>query len=108
MLMETVSVMRTRTDDLDGSPGAITRRFGLDGQDYEIDLGDENYAEMAEMLSLFVKMGRRVQPPPKKSRSKTIRAQSADIRAWAMAQGITVSENGRLPGDIKARYEAAH
>lgn len=32
---------------------------------------------------------------------------TASVRAWAKAQGITVSRKGRIPAQIRAKYEAA-
>ncbi|MPZ27538.1 MAG: hypothetical protein GEV12_14295 [Micromonosporaceae bacterium] len=33
---------------------------------------------------------------------------SADVRAWAQAQGIEVPQRGRLPGEVLDAYLAAH
>jgi len=38
------------TDDLDGSEGANTARFGLDGVAYEMDLAQENRAKLEGYL----------------------------------------------------------
>lgn len=35
------------------------------------------------------------------------RQHSVDIRAWALGQGITISERGRIPASVVAQYEAA-
>lgn len=32
---------------------------------------------------------------------------NASVRAWAKAQGVTVSRKGRIPAQIRAKYEAA-
>jgi hypothetical protein len=48
------------TDDLDGSPGAETVAFSLDGVSYEIDLGQPNRARLAGALAPFIAAGRRV------------------------------------------------
>ncbi|WP_200936392.1 MULTISPECIES: Lsr2 family protein [unclassified Plantibacter] len=59
--------MATRTittliDDLDGSdiPRGLgeTVRFGIDGENYEIDLTDENAAALRETLSAYVEAAR--------------------------------------------------
>lgn len=61
--------MATRTittliDDLDGSdiPRGLgeTVRFGIDGENYEIDLTDDNAAALREMLSAYVEAARPV------------------------------------------------
>ena len=33
---------------------------------------------------------------------------SAEIRAWAVAQSLEVSDRGRIPADVRAAYRAAH
>jgi len=40
------------TDDLDGSPGAETVTFGLDGVSYEIDLAQPNRARLSEARAI--------------------------------------------------------
>jgi hypothetical protein len=35
------------------------------------------------------------------------RQQSVDIRAWAKAHGIEISERGRISGAVIEQYEAA-
>ncbi len=61
--------MATRTittliDDLDGSdiPRGLgeTVRFGIDGENYEIDLNDDNAAALRETLSAYVEAARPV------------------------------------------------
>ena len=32
----------------------------------------------------------------------------SDVRYWARDQGIKVSDRGRIPADVLARYRAAH
>jgi hypothetical protein len=36
------------------------------------------------------------------------RQETEEIRAWARREHIKVADRGRLPGDVIARYEAAH
>jgi hypothetical protein len=100
----------TITDDIDGSNGAETVTFSFDGQAYEIDLAEKNLGTFRKGLQPFIDSGRRVQRhsaarPP---RSKTPKNNSSDIRAWAAAQGLAVSERGRIPAAVVAKYEAAH
>ena len=49
-----------RVDALDGSPGAHTVRFGLDGEAYEIDLTDAHAQQFRELLAPYVSAGRRL------------------------------------------------
>ena len=50
----------TRVDDLDGSAGANTVRFGLDRRDYEIDLTDAHADHLRQSLAPFMSAGRRL------------------------------------------------
>jgi hypothetical protein len=99
----------TITDDIDGSEGAETVTFSLAGQSYEIDLSAKNLDEFKKGLQPFIDSGRRVgrQSAVRPARGKTSSNSSA-IRAWAAGQGLAVSERGRIPAAVVAKYEAAH
>lgn len=97
-------------DDIDGSEPAQTVRFALDGKEYEIDLSDEHAADLRDRLAPWIAAGRpaataRIPQPRSKSHRP---AETADIRRWADENGIPVATRGRLPIDLRARYEAAH
>jgi Lsr2 len=47
-------------DDLSGGEATQTIRFGYAGVDYEIDVNDDNAAEMTKWLENYVSHGRRV------------------------------------------------
>ncbi len=98
------------TDDLDGSPGAETVTFGLDGVSYEIDLAQPNRARLSEALAPFITAGRRVSRGGRRGAGPAGRARvdRAAVRAWAREAGLTVSERGRISADVINRYEAAH
>lgn len=106
--------MATRTvieliDDLDGSQASETLRFGLDGTDYEIDLGEQNAEALRGELARFVKAGRR--DAARKSQPPTVRRLSpaADlktVRAWAAENGIEVNPRGRVREDVLQQYLA--
>jgi hypothetical protein len=96
-------------DDLDGSPAAETVRFGLGGAEYEIDLSKKNARAFRKGLSQFVEHARkagRVQSR-RGARTPASRQRSGDIRAWAKAQGIALSERGRIPASVVQQYEAS-
>jgi hypothetical protein len=100
-------------DDLDGSSAAETVAFGLDGSSFEIDLSKKNAAALRKALTEFVEHGRRVKPNPtarRGSRRSGARtgAAPADIREWAIGQGISMSARGRVPATVRAQYEAAN
>ena len=100
----------TITDDIDGSQGAETISFSFSGQSYEIDLSTKNLDKFKKGLQPFIDSGRRVgrQGPVRTTRGRTSRKDSSAIRAWAAEQGLAVSERGRIPAAVVAKYEAAH
>jgi hypothetical protein len=106
--------MATRTavaleDDLDGGPADETVRFAIGGSQYEIDLSKKNAKAFRKGLAPFVeharKTGRGQRHRP--ARTPAARERSADIRAWAKAQGIPVSDRGRIPASVAGQYQAA-
>lgn len=107
------------TDDLDNSeidPASVDRptvNFGIDGVEYEIDLGGPNQDRLREILDEYVQAGRRtggstVRKGRKQSTgagsSTNSRAENAAIREWAEASGIDVNARGRLPKEVIERY----
>jgi Spy/CpxP family protein refolding chaperone len=98
------------SDDLDGSEGAQTVQFGIDGVAYEIDLAEKNRAKLDKAMAPYLQAARRVSRRATRSgsRSSAVRSDRAAVRAWAKEQGLSVSERGRISADIMQRYEAAH
>ncbi len=105
-------------DDLDGGDADETVLFGLDGVSYEIDLSADNSSKLRETLAGYVGQARRV--GTRAGRKRRARATAAsngsagrsgsakEIREWARSNGYTVSERGRVSGEIVAAYESAH
>ena len=99
------------TDDLDGSGNAVTVSFRFGGVTYEVDLGNKNRARLEKALAPFMEAGRRVPGGGGRRRASRPGGSSADraeVRAWARASGLKVSERGRISSDIMRQYEAAH
>jgi hypothetical protein len=98
------------SDDLDGSDGAETVSFGFEGVSYEIDLSDKNRAKLDKAFTPFIEHGRRVTQRRRPSVARTTgqRIDRRDIRAWAEAEGLHVSERGRISAEVMQKYEAAH
>ena len=96
-------------DDLDGSRADETLRFGFGGTDYEIDLSKKNAAAFRKQIAPYIEHGRKVGRPQARRTTRTAasRQRSSQIRAWAMEQGITVSERGRIPASVVRQYEAS-
>ena len=51
-------------DDLDGSEGAETIRYTVDGQEYEIDLSKANARKFRTVLQPYLDKSRPVEPEP--------------------------------------------
>jgi len=98
----------TLVDDIDGGPADETVRFGIGSQQYEIDLNSKNAARLRKQLAPFIARGRPAGRSPHRSRrTAASRQRSRDIRAWALNQGIGLSERGRIPASVVDQYEAA-
>ena len=104
-------------DDITGVPADTTIPFSVNGKDYIIDLSDDNAAAFNEALAPYIEHARRA-PANKRSNARKSRSSSAaarakrektaQIRAWALENGVTVSKRGQLGQDTIAAYEAAH
>jgi hypothetical protein len=102
-------------DDIDGSDASETVTFGLDGQQYEIDLNDEHAADLREVLAPFISVARRVggSGGGRKGRAVAPKQRTGDeidpkaVRSWAEANGVKVSPRGRISADVVEQYKAA-
>jgi hypothetical protein len=84
-----------------------TIAFALDGQSYEIDLSEENSAQLRADLSRYVDAGRKTSAAASSSAGAG-RKDTGDIRAWARENGHEVSGRGRIPSSVVEAYDAAH
>src|SRR5216683_2641874 len=96
-------------DDLDGGPAKETVRFGLGGAQYEIDLSKKHARAFRKHLAPYVEHARKAGPGQRRRPARTTasRQRSADIRAWAKARGLLVSDRGRIPASVVDQYQAA-
>ena len=96
-------------DDLDGGPADETLRFGLAGSEYEIDLSKKNARTFRNQVAPFVEHARKAGRGQRRrpARTSPAREHSGDVRAWAKAQGIAVSDRGRIPASVAEQYDAA-
>jgi Lsr2 len=100
-------------DDLDstviapGEGGTVT--FSLDGASYEIDLGRHNQQALRDALAPFIaharSTGRRGSAAPRKRSAGG--GDTAAVRAWALQNGYTVGDRGRIPAEVREAYAAA-
>ncbi|WP_328499720.1 Lsr2 family protein [Streptomyces sp. NBC_00457] len=108
-------VVTTYVDDLTGEESSeiATHSILIDGAGVEIDLTDENYEKLLELLNPFLHAdgARRIRGAAKlKGKSKAStggRDDSSAIRAWAKANGFEVSDRGRVPASVREAYEKA-
>lgn len=90
-------------DDIDGSEGAKTHSFSIDGKKYSIDLSDTHYAELTDALAKFVAAGR-------VERRTTARTDDSSdtraIREWAEKNGhLPRNSRGRIPYAVREAYK---
>jgi len=88
----------------------MTRAFSLDGRDYEIDLCEKHSEKFDEVISKFAEKARKVSSRVSKPKRRTTahRQRSAEIRAWAKRSGMDVSDRGRIPAQVIAKFDANH
>ncbi|MDO0930327.1 Lsr2 family protein [Streptomyces sp. DG2A-72] len=104
-------VVTTYVDDLTGeeSTEIATHSILIDGAGVEIDLTDENYEKLLEILNPYLHAdgARRIRGAAKgKSKASTGgRDESSAVRAWAKANGFEVSDRGRVPAAVREAYE---
>lgn len=99
-------------DDLDGEEDAETTQFSLDGVNFEIDLSPKNRERLDAALAEYVAVarrtgGRRQSPGGAKKTTSRDPAQIQHMREWGRANGWTVSDRGRLSGELTAAYDEA-
>ena len=110
--------------DMDGGDAQETVRFGLDGREYEIDLGEVRVKEIRDALAPFVAAGRKISGGPGRrpgssspqvvssgnrpafALSRPDKEQNTAIRTWARAQGMKLSDRGRIPAEVLEAYNA--
>jgi len=112
-------------DDITGEAGATTRRLRLDGVEYDIDLTEESFAGLQDLLRPYLEKAR-VVPMSKRGKpsgsgksvgaegrgtpvrqKQELPAASPTIRAWAAANGIDCPKRGRIPAAVVERYTAS-
>jgi hypothetical protein len=105
-------------DDLTGETGARTRNLRFDGVEYEIDLTDASFAELRKLLKPYLKAARQLsggRAPVQRirrrdaaaSKPKGAATEAAVIRVWARANGVAVTERGRVAPAVRDAWVAA-
>jgi len=102
-------------DDLDGSEATETVLFGLDGDNFEIDLSAKNAAALRKALDRYrggarpTSTGRAAVASGRRGRAKGRGRGDVDpkaVRAWANEHGIEISTRGRIPSEVLEQYKA--
>lgn len=93
------------TDDVTGGQADETVTFSLDGVNYEIDLSEENAAQLRGDLATWVERGRRIGGRRPRTDSP---GQNILIRRWAKDHGYGIGDRGRIPKSVREAYDAAH
>ncbi len=105
------------TDDLDGSEATQTVEFSYRGKSYSIDLNDANASDFDDALAPYITAaekagsgspsrsgGRRATAPRQRSSNEV---DPKAVRAWAEANGVSISPRGRIKADVLEQYRAA-
>jgi len=111
------------TDDLDGSEADRSVDFSYKGRTYRLDLNERNAADLDEALAPYIAAAEKAGgvrgtrgggAAGGSSRSGRARAVKSDngvdpkaVRAWAEANGVSISSRGRIKADVLEQYRAA-
>ena len=110
-------VITTLIDDLDGKKADRTVEFSLDGVSYTIDLSEANAGKLRKALDPYISAGTRLgrastaRIPARRAtvaRTAGSRDENRAIREWAVANGWSISERGRIPQSVTEAYRAAN
>lgn len=94
-------------DDVDGGEASQTLSFSIENVSYEIDLSEENAAQLRADFEVWANRARRVSSK-RGGTSRARRTDSARVRAWAKDNGYEVSERGRISAEIREAYTKAN
>lgn len=111
MAKETKIIVR---DDLDGTEGASSYKFGWGENQYEIDLSDDNARELEGFLSRYIDKAAKVtarlprQSGTSPSAPKSNKEYLSKVRVWAADNGYDVNARGRVAQSVIDAYEKAN
>ena len=104
-------VVENLIDDIDGTPATGTVQFGLDGQQWSIDLNEKHSVALRSALDPFIEGARRVRPADRSpgrasSRPSGDKERNTAIRQWALSEGIELPSRGRIANGVQDAYDA--
>lgn len=106
MARRTVQIL---VDDLDGGDASSSRAFSYEGIDYTIDLNEEHVAAFDAAIQPWIDAAQRVGGRRRTSgTTSTSSGRTKLIREWAVENGYTVSDRGRLSQEVQEAFAEAH
>ena len=85
--------------------------FSVNGVDYPLDLSEDNKARFEEALAPYIQVARRKVRGGAAGRRTATRSANPQrnkmIREWAQANGVEVSERGRIAQSVIDQFEKA-
>jgi len=99
-------------DDLNGEAADETVYFGLDGNEYAIDLSADHAKALRENLADYVEKARKSSTSAAPRRQRRARQGESGVsptvlREWARENGHSVSDRGRVSQAVRDAYAAA-
>ena len=98
-------------DDIDGGEAEGTVRFAIDGAEYEIDLSAKHSDELRDTFKNYIAHARKLGGTARHGSTRVSRKPSAidtvAARAWARENGFDITERGRVPAGVVAKYREA-
>jgi hypothetical protein len=102
------------TCDIDeGTDGVETVAFGFDGKSYALELCAKDRQEFTDLMDGYVAAARTEggRAAPRRAARPTVVEPKPDLnemREWARANGYRVADRGRVSGEVREAYAAAH
>jgi hypothetical protein len=86
-----------------------TVEFAYRGTSYSIDLTAQEAADFDASMAVYLEHAtKRSSSTRSAGRSAAKGSDAKAIRAWAKDQGIDIPDRGRIPSDVRARYESSN
>ena len=93
-------------DDLDGTDGAETVRFGLDGRTYEVDLSDKNQVEFRESSTATSRPVAAWMAPRRRADPPRAPASAVPTTTWTSIRFIAGAGTTATPSSTEAESAA--
>ena len=94
-----------RVSDVSGELSTHRIVWQVGKSSYVLDLTDKEHEQFEKALKPWIEASTKT---GSKRRAATATSETATIRAWAQAEGVKVSDRGKLSDDVIAKYRAAH